>query len=404
MLRIDWKRGEIPRDYEDGYLELVRLLTEAAGLEQSLMVAYLYALFSLKEKYRPVRGDLGDRAYLEHSPAGRGGTDVLFEKETFLAVALEEMQHLSIVNLCLVDLGAAPNFTPHVFPFSSDLYPFDIELRSIDRYAAATYLWIEADDCALSLDPACKGRSEPEKFIKGVRRVLRRSARFRELEIDVQTPNHVGSLYRRIVKQMQEVASDPPNFLPTDLPWGEWEAKMNWILHQGEITHYKFFRGIYTGKAFKNTKVWRLDPTDPDYPCLTFTRQTAYTGRKNTIQNPDARRLAWLSNLHYWIILCLLDSGYRGAELKLRYKAIDNMTIGLWHLGRHLSQAFSIGLPFDQMGPQYRLGRTPEMDLRIIVLLIKEAQRKANDLKNANLLPDGYDLRLFDITLEGLPA
>jgi ferritin-like protein len=403
MLRIDWRTGEIPLDYEDGYLQLIRLLTEAAGLEHSLMVAYLYALFSLKEKYRAVRGDLGEGGYLEHSPAGRGGTEVLFEKETFLAVALEEMQHLSIANLCLVDLCAAPNFTPHVFPFSSDLYPFDIELRSIDRYAAATYLWIEADDCALSLDPACQGRSEPERFIRGVRRLLRRgSPRFRELELVVQTPNHIGSLYRTIVKQLQSVAEKPPKFLPADLPWGEWEAKMNWILHQGEITHYKFFRGIYTGKAFKNTRIWRLKPTDPDYPCHTFTRQTAYTGHKNTIQHPDARRLAWLSNLHYWIILSLLDAGYRGTGLSLRYKAINNMTMGLWHLGRHLAETFSIGLPFDQMGLQYRLGRTPEMDLRIIVLLVKEAHRKAQSL--ANLLPAGYDLRLFEMTLDGLPA
>jgi hypothetical protein len=42
MLRIDWKDGHIPSDFSDDYLELVRLLTEGAGLEHSLMAAYLY--------------------------------------------------------------------------------------------------------------------------------------------------------------------------------------------------------------------------------------------------------------------------------------------------------------------------------------------------------------------------
>ena len=40
-IRIDWQgTQEIPRDYDDDYLELIRLLTEAAGIEHSLMLAY----------------------------------------------------------------------------------------------------------------------------------------------------------------------------------------------------------------------------------------------------------------------------------------------------------------------------------------------------------------------------
>ena len=159
MLRKE--KGYIPSDFSDDYLELVRLLTEGAGLEHSLMVAYLYAMFSLKESHHDIRGHMKSRSYLEHSPVEEEGTAVLRKKDTYLDVALEEMQHLSLVNWFLIALGASPNFMPHTFPFSSDLYPFDIELRSLDRYAVAAALWIEADDSKLSLGSESSASSEP---------------------------------------------------------------------------------------------------------------------------------------------------------------------------------------------------------------------------------------------------
>ena len=73
MLRIDRRNGTIPIDYQDPYLELVHLLTEGAALEHALMIAYLYGLFSIKDRYAAVRGDLSTRSYLEHSPAGPDG-------------------------------------------------------------------------------------------------------------------------------------------------------------------------------------------------------------------------------------------------------------------------------------------------------------------------------------------
>ena len=310
MLRIDRRNGTIPIDYQDPYLELVHLLTEGAALEHALMIAYLYGLFSIKDRYAAVRGDLSTRSYLEHSPAGRGGESVLEHKDTFLDVALEEMQHLSLVNRFLADLGAAPNFTPHEFPYTSDLYPFDIELRSVDQFAAATYLWIEADASALSLRPAQPKEAEPKKFIKRVRAVLRKgSRRYREVAIDEERLNHLGSLYHRIVQYTQLVAANPPDFLPPEFPWGDWESKMNWIMFQGELTHYRFFRSVFTGEAFgQDEGIWEPGKR---FPAHHFRPQTAYTARPHSIRDEKARRVAWLSNLHYWIILSLLDLAYR---------------------------------------------------------------------------------------------
>ena len=412
MLRIDWNTGRIPTDYQDPYLELVHLLTEGAALEHSLMIAYLYAMFSVKDEYAAIRGDIATRSFLEHSPAGRGGTGVLRRKETFLDVALEEMQHLSFVNRFLVDLGAAPNFTPHAFPYTSDLYPFDLELRSLDQYVTATYLWIEADDCALSLSSGCRARRQPLPLIKQVRRVLSAgSKRYREHPIDEERLNHVGSLYRRVIELTQVVAADPPPFLPKEFPWGEWESRVKWILFQGELSHFEFFLDLFSGKAFGSTdRIWRAGPK---FPAHQFTWSTAYTARPHTIANHDARRLAWLSNLHYWIILTLLDTAYRSrgfaafysaARLDYQYKAIDNMTQGLWLLGHQLASVHQVGVPFDAIGPQYGLGRTPEHAIHLIASFVGEAQRHAQELSADGLLPARFDMRLYDMTLAGLES
>jgi hypothetical protein len=408
MLRINHKKGGIARDYRDSYLELVRLLTETAGIEHSLMKTYLYGLFSVKKKYHKVRGDIKKYSFKEHSPAGRGGTAVLRKKDNILDVALEEMQHLGLVNRFLASLGAAPNFIPHIFPYSSDVYPFSLELRSLDRYAAATYLWIEADECALSIAPKCKSKSEPKKFIEEVFAVLKAGSpdfklKFGSAKGLLNVPNHVGSVYHAIIDATKQLAASPPPFLPINFPWGEWIQKMNWIVEQGEIAHYRLFRSIFSGVAFDSAcNVWALSPEHPDYPSKHFETQTAYTCREHTIKKEPARRLAWLANLHYWLILALLDSAYRSTDLRLIYKAIDNMTLALWQLGDWLAEKYSTGVPFDQFGPQYMLGRTPKDSIPIIRALVLEAQNYAEELDKDGLLPRNYDLQIFEITLAGL--
>ena len=410
MLRIDWQAGRLPTDFDDEYLELVHLLTEAAALEHALMIAYLFALFSIKDEHAAVRGDVRVRSYLEHSPAGRGGTAVLRAHESFLDVAIEEMQHLSLVNRLLADLGASPNFTPHEFPYTSDLYPFDLELRSLDRYGAATYLWIEADDCALSLRPACRKTGEPVAFVRKVRSIISKgSRRYHEYPIDEQQLSHVGSLYHRIVALLQRVAQSPPALLDRDFPWGDWEQRLNFVMFQGEESHYRFFRKVFTGEAFgADEKIWRPGRS---FPAHVFTHQTAFTARPHVIADESARRVAWLSNLHYWMLLGLLDLAYRAqgpiavynaASLPFQYKAIDTMTMALWSLGRWLADRFRVGMPFDQLGPQYQLGRDTRTSAFLVARLTREARRHAERLAAERLLPPDFDLAIYDLTLAGL--
>src|SRR5690606_8602107 len=78
------------RDFNDPYLELIRLLREAAEIEHDLMVQYLYGAFSLKPAYAELIGTPQPGA------------------QSFLGVTIEEMQHLGAVNRLLVELDAAP--------------------------------------------------------------------------------------------------------------------------------------------------------------------------------------------------------------------------------------------------------------------------------------------------------
>ena len=94
--------------------------------------------------------------------------------------------------------------------------------------------------------------------------------------------------------------------------------------------------------------------------------------------------------------------GVPGRHRKFAYKAIDNMTLGLWHLGRHLAERYETGLPFDPMGPRYCLGRDAALSLHILRRLVNEAAGKAEALNREKLLPPGYDPKLFEITLAGL--
>jgi len=115
MLRIRRVKTGRPRpslrvDYEDPYLALTSLLVDAATLEHSLLSVYLYALFSIRDRYSDVRGELSAESF-QSQPPGRNampGQAPHSAKPTFLDVTIEEMQHLAMVNQLLYELCAAP--------------------------------------------------------------------------------------------------------------------------------------------------------------------------------------------------------------------------------------------------------------------------------------------------------
>ncbi|HKP62217.1 MAG TPA: ferritin-like domain-containing protein [Polyangiales bacterium] len=390
-------------DYEDPYLALTSLLVDAATLEHSLLSVYLYALFSIRERYKDVRGELSSESFQSQPPGknAMSGQAPRSAKATFLDVTIEEMQHLAMVNQLLYELCAAPCLERHTFPHRFEIYPFPLELRSLDRYVAATFTWIEAPAAALK-------RSSDNRLVEELEGVVNREANrnvVREREDKGLEP--LGSLYNQILERLDTLRKDPPPFIPNSFAWGVWSDRIDWIRNQGEIDHFGFFRSLFEGSAFGgNASIWKLAPEHEVYPATKLEWKSAFRGRDSSISQPgevhEAQGLAWLSNLIYWTLLCLLDVSYRTNNRKLIYVAIEQMASGLWWLGLELAHVYELGMPFDVMLVRYNLGRDERSTLQIIERLVREARHVAELPEVAERLPKRFDRLLFQRTLDAL--
>ncbi len=402
----------IPSQFSTPFLELAYLLEQAAGIEHSLMASYLYATWSIKDRYAQVRGHVGPHSYEQHSTGGVGGLGNMARDHTMLDVCIEEMQHLGLVNRFMAALGLAPNFLPHVFPSTNDIYPFPLALLPLDRYVAATYTWMEAPGDAVTLREGDKAHNA---YVRGLRKTIVQGAKKHHgVDIVIDPIQHVGSLYRKIIEVTEQVRQQPPSSIPADFPWNRWTEQLYELMLQGEVAHYAFFNGMYDGSAFGgDASIWK-NPKAAAYPARPLKRGTAWRqpvgrgpGTVPMIDDPVALRLAWLADLHYWIILMLLDAAYRSADVygtivrKYQYKAIGNMTNALWSLGLDLAER-GWGVPFDPLSTQIAWGRDEVTSLEVVRLMVLEARGVARGLDREGLLPQTYDLAVFEATLAGL--
>jgi hypothetical protein len=111
---------------------LVYMLCEAAELEHALMCGYLYAAFSLKGKT-----DEGLTAE-QTAMAGRW-------RRSIVRVAIQEMQHLALVNNLLVALGEAPHFSRPNLPVPGRHFPDTVRLGLLPfgQEALRHFLYLE---------------------------------------------------------------------------------------------------------------------------------------------------------------------------------------------------------------------------------------------------------------------
>lgn len=112
--------------------QLVGLLCEAAEVEHCLMLTYLYAAHSLKD-----RDDEGlDAEALAAVRRWRGAT---------VRIAQEEMLHLALVNNLLVAVGARPHFRRLNFPIDAGCFPADVvaELAPFDVQTLDHFIYLE---------------------------------------------------------------------------------------------------------------------------------------------------------------------------------------------------------------------------------------------------------------------
>ncbi|MBI4294157.1 MAG: hypothetical protein HY661_21980 [Betaproteobacteria bacterium] len=342
--------GRIVRDFSDPYLELMRLLHEAAEIEHSLMIQYLYCAFSVKPIYQGVAG------------YGSPNTNDL------LGVCVQEMQHLGKVNQFLVALGAAPTLIREDFPYEPQIYPFQFNLEPMSRASLAKYTWTEAPLGATDIRNA--KTPADRAFRIELERTLGNGAR----------PNYVGSLYDAVIAAAEELIATRDKSLPDLQPW---IPALHLIKQDGEIGHFQFFKRVFMGthEGFGGrTNVWNRSVSDPHYPARQLPMNpTAYVGHKKQIQEPNTLALAWLGNLHYWITLSLLSQGYSQGSREHIGLALGHMMGPFLSLARKLASA-GAGMPFDPLSLGYTPCVSGEANSRFVARLLGEADKLEKQL------------------------
>ena len=353
--------GAIVRDFVDPYLELLRLLREAAEIEHALMLQYLFCAFSLRDSY----GDL----------AGHGSATA----DNMLGVAIQEMQHLGAVNRLLVALGSCPHLDRQDFPYEPDIYPFVFELEPLSRNALAKYVYVEAPSEVFDIKLA--KNDEDRAFISSV---LGEHG-------TMQKPNHIGSLYRSVLDMLAEVASRPDSPFTKDQA-EQWHEELLRIMEEGEDDHFEFFKSTFEAKheVFASRRsAWNLPAADREYPSHNLPRNpTAYIGHPNQIESVEGLVLAWLGNLHYWIALSTLDLAYRTGDDSAIDHSMTQMMSAIWPIAKALPD-FGAGHPFDPLSMGYALGAGPKESKRVIASFGAEALNFAETIRHR--LPDNYD-------------
>ncbi len=359
-------RQRIARVFDDPVLEAGRLLKEAAEIEHDLMVQYLYAAFSLKPSFAEL--------------VGYG----VPEPTSVLGVAIQEMQHLRAVNSLLSELGYAPVLSRHDFPEEVSIYPFQFRLEPMSRESLAKYVYCEAPADALVARTL-----QDEFFIRKLTTAIG----------DDPRPNHVGSLYDAVIDVVAEVGSSSDLLANPE----QWLTDLNAIKGEGERDHYLFFRGLFESTnpllsdPAAQIDVWALGKTHAHYPALDLASDpTAYPGNPRSIEDANARSMAWLGNLTYWLTLAVLDLGYRDRRIDTR-PVVQGLMLGpLQSLARALP-AYGVGLPFDPLSMSENLCPSRNCGLRAARRLAREAVSLARTKEAA--LPSDFPLAAIEQAL-----
>ena len=353
----------VERDFSDPYLELIRLLKEAAEIEQDLMVQYLYGAFALRPAYAELVG----------APAPNA--------TSLLGVIIQEMQHLGDINRLLVELDAKPVLTRQDFPYETDIYPFPFELAPLGAVNLAKFTYCEADPVRLGHVRSIT--SDSVFLIDKLKTTLGGSIAL----------NHVGKLYDAVVETLGEVKEAGS----VRIDFGAWFENIGNVKAEGEFGHFKFFHSLYEGAhpLIKDIPgVWDLPATDERHPCYPVpVNPTAYEGRPNTIKDPDLRALAWLGNLNYWSLLLLLDAGYR-RKSKPEIALAQAIMIGpLMSIARYLPAKGS-AVPFDPLSMGFDPGLNDASGKRFTRRMLEETRNYARSIER--LLPGDFNLNIYD--------
>ncbi|OAI57167.1 hypothetical protein AYO47_01855 [Planctomyces sp. SCGC AG-212-M04] len=380
-------QASIVRDFAHPYWELLRLLREASEIEHALLVQYLYAGLSLQPLYRDLQQ--------KRAPV----TNYLSNNATFIGIAVQEMQHLREVNQLIVALGGKPNLMRQDFPWEPEIYPFTFNLERLSRLSVAKYAYCEAPKD--QVDPDNPKLSPADRAFA--------ASLIAEIEKDgcKCRPNHIGSLYRTVLEVLDELEANPPVSKASNWPvtndFTYYKKKLSYILDEGEDDHFMFFKAVFLGshavfqERAPGVNVWALPSSDPQFPSRALpTNPSAFRRREGEIPCEDARRVAWLSNLQYWIAAAFLNLHYRIDERDVvaPRSALAEVAVGhmgaILSLGECLANQYTQGVPFEPLSMGYEFGHDRTSSFAILDALIRESIETTDALAVKGLLPQGY--------------
>ena len=327
-----------PRD------EMVFLLHTGAEIEQSLLVQYLYAAYSLKSAQDVPQ---------EHA------ANVREWKKTLLGIAREEMGHLITVQNLLRLIGGPINLEREDYPFRTELYPFRFRLEPLSKESLAKYVVAEMP---------YHGEHPDE-----IKEIITRATGAATMQV-----NQVGSIYARIMQLLSpSEQGGEPHLSGEDFvtgvssrqarytAWGGSESvlvpdvgsrsdallALSELAEQGEglddsvtrPSHYQRFLAIY--REFPEPGDWEPAhpvPVDPETGPIEGVTDEPEAGR---ITHPRSLKWARLFNLRYRLLLAYL-SHFLQSEGRLLNHDADRTPRGLlnkWTFDemRHMSQVAS---------------------------------------------------------------
>ena len=307
-----------------------------------------------------------------------------------LGIAIQEMQHLAVVNKLLVALGSSPNLAAQDFPYEIDVYPFPINMERLSRSSLARYTYVEAGRKSM---PADEGKDLDNQLLCDKLTA--------ELGTDTGM-NRVAGLYEIVVGHLETMRAEDRLELDN---YDDWIEQLDYIMDEGETAHFRFFSNLFLGDhpAFGEIdNPWDLPEDHADFPSFQVEpNPTAYWGHENQIMSPEARAYAWLANLHYWIVLMMLDLHYRIDSEALNSMAQTHMVGPLQSLAVKLAQ-YGTGVPFDRLSLGYSPAHNHAGNLRMLKRLSWEADTLAKKMQAG--LPAGYPLELHRATIAIIDA
>ena len=312
---LEVRRG--PDDAHTGGIEhreaLVYTLGKAAELEHLVMLQYLFAAFSLKQRE-------------EEGLTSETLTAVQRWRKTLLEISEQEMLHLALVQNLLTAVGAAPRLARPNFPMSAYAYPAGvrIELLPFGEAALRHFAFLERPD-GMDVEDA-------EGFAAIAQAVALPHDEHDEIVPHLQEFDTIGQLYRSIQAGLEHLEQrlgperlfiGPPDAQATEehFRWAELvpvtdlvsaKRAIDTIVEQGEGARGEWREahfGRLLGILDEYVELKRADPGfEPARPVVAANVRPQPTGvAVPLITDPGTTRCMDLLNVSYEVLLQLLS-------------------------------------------------------------------------------------------------